>query len=136
MNRLEAIGIVVVFGVIGALGLWLGLSRLWGRRRIPRRLATVNNDFLFRYGPGIAIPVCGVPRYEIVLFPTVGDPDDWLAVDPPTWDWPLGQIREQIPLFDQEPPRPWAEQAWQVVTQTRPAYPRSAYPFDVAPLRG
>lgn len=109
MTRLEAIGIVVCFGVIGGLGLWLGLSAIWGRRRVPERA-----DF----GSWLYIPIDTTPRITArgrlelarqgvrgVYFPP--QPMDWLQEDPDSlFAWP-----ERPPSarpFDQDNPRPWA----------------------------
>lgn len=94
MTRLEAIGLLVSFGVVGVLSAWLGLSLIWGRRRIPERLVLRLDPE--EIGPGVAIPVQGDPR-RIVIEP------EPLAE---AWNWPTTPPSSRV--FDRENPRPWA----------------------------
>lgn len=155
MSRLEVAGLLLCFAAVGAGLLAWGLITIWHRRRrpAPRSLTTtvdLGELALTQRGinrirelqrehrkligpPGVVFQVDGDPR-DFVPFPLDLDPNDWLAEDPPTWEFPEKWWPPST-LFNQHQPRPWAQQARE--GRYGAAYrPKISAPFDVAPLHG
>ena len=103
MTRLEAIGVVLCFGAIGVALAWLGLSAIWGRRRIPPRALPVNQQVTVVTDSG---------RRELqrrglrgIYFPPRST--DWLQSDPDAmFRWPHCLPSQRV--YDQHNPRQWA----------------------------
>lgn len=129
MNRLELAGVVLIAAVCAFLGLWLILSRVWGRGRIPERLIAWEPGP--DWEPGGTIAVDGDPRRVHITRRgmAVINGDAVVAASPltgadrflPVWardgeiDFEAGfdeAQRRRPPCseapFDHSPARPWA----------------------------
>lgn len=116
MTRLEAIGVLLAFGVTGVLLAWLGLSMIWGRRRVPERIMLPAETLSF--GPGMALPVIFVePRFPVIeqTSPLTGKPRRislWSRPGEPAFGAAVDESRAKFPPSTVDSPyahsRPWA----------------------------
>lgn len=103
MTPTEAKLIVAGAVVILAIALWLFLPMIWRRRQVwVDRVAEKE---------GVVLPLEIEAGLQLTFpMPTAPDPEDWLAEDPSTWDWPTTPPSGPLPV-DHSPPRPWSTTA-------------------------
>ncbi len=99
MTGFEAVAVSVGAVIIGAVGLWLGLSLIWHRRQRPEP----RNETTARMNVAVGYMTLA----ENTGFGNVATMTDWLPERPEDlFAWP--EVPYARRPFDQDNPRPWA----------------------------
>lgn len=105
MTRLEAAAFMAVAVLILVLGLWLGLTAIWSKRKIPPRAEAPREVF--------GLPVEAderIPENVIVLKARrVGYTQAALRDVEPAFDFPPLSERPYTPRFYNQEARPWRD---------------------------